>query len=982
MARLADGIADAQAAQGAAIFLVGEPGVGKSRLVAAIVARAYAEELVVLRGRASAMGATAPLRPFTEALAALSRRGELPGPEILGGYWPLLAQVLSTGAEPVSVGGGSAVGVAEAVLRVLAHVGADAGCLLALEDLHDADDDSLAVLEYLVDNLATFKIAVVATIRSAASPALELVRTMAQRGAGELLDVRALDRQTMGEFTAACLDAAPDEVPDEARAVVWAYSAGNPLIAEELLYAMVDAGQLIPSEDGWRLVADVVREPPPGLVRSIANRASGLGPQGREVLLTAALLGDRFPLPMVQHAVGLDSRTVLRHVRGAVTAQLLVGDDRPDWYAFHHPLIAAALVAQVSAAERQSLSRRLADSVQAERPGLPDEWCQVAAGLREAAGQLRAAASLRAEAGHRALRGGSVKTAVLELRHALRLHRFAAAESQSPAGADGSSELAEVVQHLVRALTDSGEFEQGFALVEEMQLDPVRPDDSRLAALHVHLAYTAHIVGRHQDAIAQLAAAELCLGADRSAAAQAEIDAVNAAIVLDSDRPDRLHRAEALARRALAGLHDGGDPEAACRAWHVLGRIARNRDLDEAGACFGQIAQIGAQRQLPAWHVYGFTGSAGNAWLDTGDTVAMGVAGVLARRLGIVPVALGIDANLILHAVLTGHYVDAEHQLAAALSETMRIRLHRLLPYLLMTRVVSSAHRGHRPGFATALDEFRAAGGESSPEYSLVVGLGAAVLALLEQDRERAWRDLHRLDEDEHGGPGTFCLAGGQGLRLLVAALDRRLPDDVLTARAASTPARMRWNQQFVGLALATVHGRRGAVEQAQHAAESAQVAAQPYPLGGHLGRMLVAESAARDGWGAPEEWLRDAEAFFHDGGVASAAGACRGMLRRLGAPVRQRRQGIDAVPVHLRDLGVSVREYEVYELVREHLGNKQIASRLSISPRTVEKHVASLAGKIGAAGREELIHAAAGGLLMDGHPRNRVRTGRAGTAG
>ena len=68
-----------------------------------------------------------------------------------------------------------------------------------------------------------------------------------------------------------------------------------------------------------------------------------------------------------------------------------------------------------------------------------------------------------------------------------------------------------------------------------------------------------------------------------------------------------------------------------------------------------------------------------------------------------------------------------------------------------------------------------------------------------------------------------------------------------------------------------------------------------------------------------------------------------------------QRRSGSDQVPAYLRQLGITTREYEVCRLLVDRIGNKSIASRLHISPRTVEKHVASLMTKTQQPDREAL---------------------------
>ncbi|MCZ0991326.1 helix-turn-helix transcriptional regulator [Streptomyces diastatochromogenes] len=122
-----------------------------------------------------------------------------------------------------------------------------------------------------------------------------------------------------------------------------------------------------------------------------------------------------------------------------------------------------------------------------------------------------------------------------------------------------------------------------------------------------------------------------------------------------------------------------------------------------------------------------------------------------------------------------------------------------------------------------------------------------------------------------------------------------------------------------------------------------------------HLGLRLIADAAHQDGWGDPVGWLRRAEHHFHERDVAAVAGACRAALRRLGAPVHQHRSGTSGIPEHLRAQGVTVREFEVFRLLAERLGNKDIADRLFISPRTAEKHIASLMTKTGAVNRADL---------------------------
>lgn len=116
-----------------------------------------------------------------------------------------------------------------------------------------------------------------------------------------------------------------------------------------------------------------------------------------------------------------------------------------------------------------------------------------------------------------------------------------------------------------------------------------------------------------------------------------------------------------------------------------------------------------------------------------------------------------------------------------------------------------------------------------------------------------------------------------------------------------------------------------------------------------------MAEAALDDGWGDPVSWLREAGGYFEVRGDERIAGACRGLLRKAGAPVPRRRPGDAGLPDSLQRHNVTGREADVLALAAGGLTNREIAERLFLSPRTVEKHVASLLVKTGLRRRGDL---------------------------
>ena len=112
-------------------------------------------------------GAPTPFRPFAEALTSAGRAGRLPAER---GTRPVpagarAAHSRSGGPRSRCRGEESPVFLGEAVLRLLRALAPQAGCVLVLEDLHWADQETLALLEYLADNLAAERVLCLATLR-------------------------------------------------------------------------------------------------------------------------------------------------------------------------------------------------------------------------------------------------------------------------------------------------------------------------------------------------------------------------------------------------------------------------------------------------------------------------------------------------------------------------------------------------------------------------------------------------------------------------------------------------------------------------------------------------------------------------------------------------------------------------------------------------------------------------------------------------
>lgn len=207
---------------------------------------------------------------------------------------------------------------AEAVLQLLRLIAGTSGLLVVLEDLHWSDPDTLAVVEYLADNLPAEPVLCVATVRTertdAPSDALLMAeRLHARRGATVITLDRLTDRQVEDMARACLFDSTVDRIADgtdhgnvdstgDLLARIRANADGVPFLVEELL-----ASPGVP-----RSLADAVRA-----------RMQNIGEDDRTTLEFAAVLGRQFDWRLLPDATGLPPEAVARALRTGADAQLL-----------------------------------------------------------------------------------------------------------------------------------------------------------------------------------------------------------------------------------------------------------------------------------------------------------------------------------------------------------------------------------------------------------------------------------------------------------------------------------------------------------------------------------------------------------------------------------------------------------------------------------------------------------------------------------
>ncbi|MFD7426216.1 helix-turn-helix transcriptional regulator [Streptomyces sp. NPDC059818] len=948
---LSSALDTASRSSGRAIFFVGDAGIGKSRLAGECAYRAYERDMPVLRGRATSTGLVVPFRPLVEALSSRFRAAGTPTDPELDPYRPALARLVPEWRQGSSPGyPETVVELAEALLRLLSVLGQEHGCVILLEDLHDSDTETMAVVEYVIDNVADVPVLLLGTLRPEPGVALDLVRSAERRQVATVRELAPLSAAEVRGMTASCLEATPDEVPQATHERLVDRAGGNPYLIEILLADLLDSGQLRRTGDRWQAYGNPDAAVPTGVVRSWSRRLDRFDEPVRELLLCAATLGSQFSVTVLQTVTGFDDRTLFSHLRSAVEASIIAPDGaNPDRYTFRHALTAEALVASLAPAERAATARRAAASLAAVTDELGDEQLQLMATLQLAGGDRHGAARQFAAVGRRMLTAGASGSAVILLERA---------RSLAHAG-----DLRGVTEALAVARAEAGELDTALALAAELPPVPPRSEAAeQRGETHVRIAWAAVMAERADEAADQIRTARSLLGTAVRPGQEAALDVVEGHLALLPGQVPRVQQrsAQDAARRAAAVAEEHHLPVVACQAWQLLALLSRERGFDEADACLERMLAVSEQHALPVWRVEALVRLGANTFMRTGDPARLETARTAALSLGALVPTQTVDGLLAMNAVMRGAWDGAHEIIERSVAASARVRNLGAHRYLLLASAALAAHRGRRRELDRALVRFRRAGGEESLLVPLQLGLCRAFAALLEEDRGRALADLDDSLAWEREHPSFFYLSGRYGLRPLLRVLDGQDGRAELSAALGSPGADLAWNQLFLRLAEGVLHGREGDSAAAARSVGSAFADAAAFPLARHLGLRLTAGAALAEGWGEPVSWLRASEEYFYGAGIQPVAAACRAALRQAGASVGQHRGGWDRIPAPLRTSGVTPREYEVFVLLAERPGNQQIARRLSISPRTVEKHMASLLSKTGRQDRSALCDFAA----------------------
>jgi len=391
---LATALRDLGEGRGSLVLVVGEPGLGKTRLVQECRERLMASAKpgtggppLWLEGRCASYAATTPYSLYQHLLAgwagvAPDQDQTVVAPALeralgasMGGkdLWPILARMmgLSTGPglarmTPQELQRETFTAVRALVSRLISL----GPTVLVLEDLHWADPTSLRLTEDLATLANDGPLLVLATTRPdarAGLPGLEnslvkeatISRHRVELGPLVKDAERDLARMLVGD------DAGQDVLDNVLRGV-----EGNPLVLEERYFSMVETGALVREQGRWRVAPSMGPPVPEVLERLVRSRADRLTPAAQDVLRAASVLGQELGLPLLSALCpeGDQLGAALEELSSAGLLQEVPKAPEPT-YRFRHALIQEATYGGMLRPERRQLHGRAAWALEGLSPG-------------------------------------------------------------------------------------------------------------------------------------------------------------------------------------------------------------------------------------------------------------------------------------------------------------------------------------------------------------------------------------------------------------------------------------------------------------------------------------------------------------------------------------------------------------------------------------------------------------------------------------
>ena len=922
------------------LALSGEPGIGKSALLAELCNRADEAGALVLEGRAAEFESEQPFAVLVDALddylASLNPRNLETMPAAMLAELARIFPSLDALDEAGDTTAEERYRAHRAFGALLDQLASKRPVVVTLDDLHWADDASI---ELLAQHLRR-------------SPAPGVLLAVAHRNGQEPERLRAaLDTAEVDGFVARLalgpLDTAgaaeilgePHDSPRVAE--LHRVSGGNPFYLDRL-------GRASSATPASVTAPDEVGGVPAAITGAIRAETELLPDEANALLRGAAVAGERFDLDVAAEIAELSEDAALASLDELLVHDLVRATDAPRQFRFRHPIVRGAVYEGAPAGWRLSAHARAA-AVLEER----------AAPASTQARHLECCAQPGDEAAIAVLSQAAAEAAARA--PAVSAHWFAAALRLVPAD-DVGARIGLLVP-MARALSAVGRFDEARGALGEVLA--LLPADQHAVRGQVVAASSkiAHVLGEHEDAH------ELLVGAIEELPDESSPEATALKLELGSDAffSGDFERFGHWARVALSDSLASGDLSVQTAATGLLGcaeyladNVAEARTrFDEADELLDRLGDDGLAQHLYSLTWWGF----GEVFVERFEPAIVrldrGIA--VARRTGQGFARTPMRITQAFALLWLGRLAEADERLDAAIEVSTLSGNPQALSWALWVRSWSATLAGDvRKAIQLGERAIEVSGGTADP-ISAIAGCNLAE-AQLEAGDPTACRE------------GILASVGGSNLpeiergfrsrwyEILTRA-DLALGDHEAAERWAAEAERAADGLEIHGRSCEALRARAAVLLAGGSATEAGDVAlsavgeaeASALPIEAARSRILAGRALA--GADLPDRAsaeLNSAHKALVAVGAIRYADEAALELRGLGKRVTRSRRKAAAANGDGLD-ALSKREREVAELIADGRANKEIAAELFLSERTIETHVTRAFAKLGLSKRAQL---------------------------
>jgi tetratricopeptide (TPR) repeat protein len=373
---------------GKLVLIVGEMGIGKSRLADELGRYARNQDILFLKGKSLYKENSEPYLPFVEAFSGyLSGEKDYPDVDsraVMGAY----------GEEPFSLGllplrqsseVASVIKKAnlnflqerdrlfESICELVIEISEKRPLLLVLDDLQWADDGTLQVLHYLARNIRSNKVLIVGTycpedLNNNGGKLNSLPETIRRMRIEKLFSEIKLNRFN-DKCTTLMIESlvGKQSLPNGFSKMLFKESEGNPFFIEEVLKSLVNEGLIDVASYKWAANYDFSQIRIPSTVRDvIARRIDTLDDKTKSILKVASVIGNSFTFELLFQISDVDEEEVIDAIDASIELNIIHEDSSSseERYKFDHALIREIIYSSMSKSRRRLMHKRIGNCIE------------------------------------------------------------------------------------------------------------------------------------------------------------------------------------------------------------------------------------------------------------------------------------------------------------------------------------------------------------------------------------------------------------------------------------------------------------------------------------------------------------------------------------------------------------------------------------------------------------------------------------------